>query len=61
MDLGAPLVPPKDLFVEVRVMRELGEIVTTSGAIARLTKGSQHHLKRTDVEQFITLGYLKQI
>ncbi|KAJ3311524.1 DNA replication protein psf1 [Blyttiomyces sp. JEL0837] len=31
IDLGAALVPPKDLFVEVRVLKDLGEIVTDSG------------------------------
>ncbi|KAJ3412629.1 DNA replication protein psf1 [Chytridiales sp. JEL 0842] len=61
VDIGGALVPPKDLFVEVRVMKELGEVLTESGHFERLAKGSSKYMRRTDVEQFIMLGYLTQI
>ncbi|KAI9349250.1 hypothetical protein DFJ73DRAFT_833890 [Zopfochytrium polystomum] len=61
VDLGGPLVPPKDIFVDVRVMKDLGDVVMGSGAVVRLAKGSQHTVRRSDVEQFITRGYLKQL
>ncbi|KAJ3134357.1 DNA replication protein psf1 [Physocladia obscura] len=61
VDLSAPLVPPKDLFIDVRVVKELGEIVTESGTILRLMKGDQLFVRRSDVEKFITLGYLVQM
>ncbi|TPX67126.1 hypothetical protein SpCBS45565_g04071 [Spizellomyces sp. 'palustris'] len=60
VDLGAALVPPRDLFVEVRVLKDCGEVMTENGAV-RLVKNSQHYLRRTDVEPFITAGYLKHI
>ncbi|KAI8917189.1 hypothetical protein PhCBS80983_g00044 [Powellomyces hirtus] len=60
VDLGAALVPPRDLFVEVRVLKDCGEVQTESGAV-RLVKNSQHYLRRTDVEPFITAGYLRHI
>ncbi|KAJ3178675.1 hypothetical protein HK101_010125 [Irineochytrium annulatum] len=61
VDIGAPLVPPRDLYIEVRVLREIGEVVLDSGSIVRLTKHSQHYLRRTDVENFISMGYMRQI
>ncbi|KAJ3219940.1 DNA replication protein psf1 [Dinochytrium kinnereticum] len=36
VDLGASLVPPKDLFVEVRVLKDIGEVVMESGSIVSL-------------------------
>ncbi|TPX51412.1 hypothetical protein SeMB42_g00452 [Synchytrium endobioticum] len=60
LDLTAAPVPPGDVFVEVRVVKDCGEILTESGTI-RLAKGTQHYVRRTDVEQFITQGYLKHV
>ncbi|KAI9104540.1 DNA replication complex GINS protein PSF1 [Phlyctochytrium arcticum] len=60
VDFGAAMIPPRDLFVEVRVVKECGEVMTENGAV-RLVKDSQHYLRRTDVEHFITAGYLKHI
>ncbi|KAI9011091.1 DNA replication complex GINS protein PSF1 [Gaertneriomyces semiglobifer] len=60
VDVGAALVPPRDLFVEVRVLKDCGEVQTENGAV-RLVKNSQHYLRRTDVEPFITAGYLRHI
>ncbi|KAJ3057515.1 DNA replication protein psf1 [Rhizophlyctis rosea] len=60
VDLGAALIPPKDLFVEVRVLKDCGEVMTESGPV-RLMKDTQHYLKRTDVEGFITAGFLKHV
>lgn len=52
--------PPKDLYVEVRVLRDCGEIMTESG-IVNLEANSTHFLRRVDVEQFIRQGLLEQI
>ncbi|KAJ3109825.1 DNA replication protein psf1 [Phlyctochytrium planicorne] len=61
VDIGASLVPPKDLFVEVRVLKDIGEVVMESGSVVRLKKNNQLYLRRTDVENFITMGYLAQV
>ncbi|KAJ3083371.1 DNA replication protein psf1 [Rhizoclosmatium hyalinum] len=61
IDLSAPLVPPKDLYVDVRVVKEIGEVVADSGTVLKLMKGEQHYVRRSDVEKFITLGYLVQV
>ncbi|KAJ3297771.1 DNA replication protein psf1 [Rhizoclosmatium sp. JEL0117] len=61
IDLSAPLIPPKDLYVDVRVVKEIGEVVADSGTVLKLMKGEQHYVRRSDVEKFITLGYLVQV
>ncbi|KUF78288.1 DNA replication complex GINS protein PSF1 [Phytophthora nicotianae] len=52
--------PPKDLYVEVRVLRDCGEVMTESGLV-NLEAHSQHFLRRVDVEQLIRQGLLEQI
>ncbi|KAI8842163.1 hypothetical protein BC829DRAFT_401780 [Chytridium lagenaria] len=52
VDLGASLV---------RVLKDIGEVVMESGSVVRLKKNNQLYLRRTDVENFITMGYLAQI
>ncbi|KAK9765187.1 DNA replication protein psf1 [Basidiobolus ranarum] len=60
INLMSDLKPPKDLYIEVRVLKDCGEIQTDNGTI-KLEKNSQHFIKRTDVERFITQGYIKHI
>jgi GINS complex subunit 1 len=54
---GAGLDPPVDLFIEVRVVRDAGEISTEYGVL-NLAKGNQFYVRRTDVESLIKAGYL---
>ena len=62
IDIGSDvaLIPPKDLFVEVRVLKDCGEIMTENGPV-RLAANSQHYLRRSDIEAFIPQGYIKHI
>uniref|UniRef100_M4B5A2 DNA replication complex GINS protein PSF1 C-terminal domain-containing protein n=1 Tax=Hyaloperonospora arabidopsidis (strain Emoy2) TaxID=559515 RepID=M4B5A2_HYAAE len=60
LDLSADLKPPKDLYVEVRVLRDCGEVMTESGLV-NLDAHSHHFLRRVDVEQLIRQGLLEQI
>jgi len=60
LDLTAASVPPKELFVEVRVLKDCGELQTEYGVI-NLQKNSQHFLRRTDVEHLIKQGYLQHV
>ncbi|KAJ1865149.1 DNA replication protein psf1 [Coemansia sp. RSA 2703] len=53
-------LPPRDLFIEVRVVKDCGEIVTENGVV-NLQAGSQHYLHRSDIEHLITIGYLEHI
>ncbi|KAJ2774275.1 DNA replication protein psf1 [Coemansia nantahalensis] len=53
-------VPPRDLFVEVRVVRDCGEIVTENGVV-NLQAGTQHYLRRPDVEHLLAIGFLEHV
>lgn len=64
VDLGGPggggLEPPVDIFIEVRVLRDAGEINTEYGSL-NLSKGNQFYVRRTDVESLIKAGYLVHV
>mmetsp|Transcript_7899 Transcript_7899/g.24771 ORF Transcript_7899/g.24771 Transcript_7899/m.24771 type:complete len:199 (-) Transcript_7899:58-654(-) len=60
LDLTADMKPPKDLYVEVRVMKDCGEIVTATGTV-HLEMNTTHFLPRSDVEHLIRQGFLRQI
>ncbi|KAL9126480.1 MAG: hypothetical protein Q9217_004479 [Psora testacea] len=60
IDLTGSLEPPRDLFIDVRVLKDAGEIQTEYGAIT-LTKNSQFYVKQGDVEHLIAQGYLQKL
>jgi len=60
IDLTGSLEPPKDLFIDVRVLKDAGEIQTEYGAIT-LTKNSQFYVRQGDVERLIAQGYLQKL
>lgn len=60
VDLTGSLEPPKDLFIDVRVLKDAGEIQTEYGAI-NLTKNSQFYVRLGDVERLIAQGFLQRL
>lgn len=60
IDLGGDLEPPSDVFIDVRVLKDAGEIMTEYG-VFNLTKDSQFFVRKSDVERLIQQGYLKQL
>ncbi|KAF2147374.1 uncharacterized protein K452DRAFT_323497 [Aplosporella prunicola CBS 121167] len=60
IDLTGSLAPPQDLFIDVRVLKDAGEIQTEYGAIT-LTKNSQFYVRQGDVERLIAQGYLQRL
>ena len=56
--MSEALEPPRDLFVEIRVLKGCGEIMTERGPVT-LDVGSTHYLKRTDIEHLIRLGHVE--
>ncbi|ESZ93630.1 DNA replication complex GINS protein PSF1 [Sclerotinia borealis F-4128] len=60
IDLTGSLEPPRDLFIDVRVLKDAGEIQTEYGTI-NLTKNSQFYVRQGDVERLITQGYLQKL
>ena len=53
LDLTKDLDPPKDLYIEVRVVDEIGSFTTKDGVVLNLEKNSTHYLKISDVRLFI--------
>ncbi|KAL9123093.1 MAG: hypothetical protein Q9187_000344 [Circinaria calcarea] len=60
IDLTGSLEPPKDLFIDVRVLKNAGDIQTEYGAIT-LTKNSQFYVRQGDVGRLIAQGYLQKL
>ncbi|KAK0392602.1 hypothetical protein NLU13_2097 [Sarocladium strictum] len=60
IDLTGSLEPPRDLFIDVRVLKDAGEIQTEYGAIT-LTRNSQFYVRQGDVERLIAQGYLQKL
>lgn len=60
IDLTGSLEPPRDIFIDVRVLKDAGEIQTEYGSIT-LTKNSQFHVRQGDVERLIQQGYLQRL
>ncbi|KAJ5905540.1 GINS complex [Penicillium subrubescens] len=60
IDLTGTLEPPRDLFIDVRVVKDAGEIQTEYGVI-NLTKNSQLYVRQGDVERLIAQGFLERL
>lgn len=52
--------PPTDMIVEVRVLKNIGQVYTEDGAIY-LEKGTQHTMRRAEAEPYIRQGKLEHI
>ncbi|KAJ2983661.1 hypothetical protein NQ176_g528 [Zarea fungicola] len=52
IDLTGSLQPPRDLFIDVRVLKDAGEIQTEYG---------QFYVRQGDVERLIAQGYLQKL
>jgi GINS complex subunit 1 len=55
IDLTGSLVPPKDIFVDIRALKDVGEIQTEYGSL-NLMKNSQHFVRYADVQGLIQQG-----
>ncbi|CAN1145272.1 DNA replication complex GINS protein PSF1 [Linum perenne] len=61
MDLNVDMVPPKDPYIKVRVLDDMGEGIMLSDKTANLARHSMHFLKRTDAEQYIARGLMEEL
>ena len=61
IDLTIDQAPPKSLYIQVRCLRDYGELQTDDGTILVLKKNTQHFLPRTQCEQLIQQGYLQHV
>jgi GINS complex subunit 1 len=53
------MVPPKDPYIQVRVLEDIGEVSLGDHSVS-LTKNSLHFLRHTDAEQFISQGLMEE-
>lgn len=58
IDLTGSLEPPSEIFVDIRVTKDAGEIQTEYGSL-NLTKNSQFFVRKGDVESLIQQGYVQ--
>jgi hypothetical protein len=58
---GTDISPPKDLMVDVRVTKDMGEVELLSGNRINLEKGKQYFLPREDVESMVVSGAVEVV
>ena len=58
IDLSTAHSPPTELYVTVRVLQDHGEVILPESGIITLERNQTHHLKRSEVEQYIQSGVL---
>ncbi|KAK9282409.1 hypothetical protein L1049_005326 [Liquidambar formosana] len=60
LDLTVDFVPPKDPYIQVRVIDDIGEVFL-SDKKTNLVCHSIHFLKRNDAEQYISQGLMEEL
>ncbi|CCE65656.1 hypothetical protein TPHA_0M00810 [Tetrapisispora phaffii CBS 4417] len=60
IDISGSLDPPSDVFIDVRVLKDAGEIQTEYG-VFNLIKDSQFFVRQSDIERLIQQGYVQKI
>lgn len=60
IDLSGDLEPPTEIFIDVRVLKDGGEVQTEYG-VFNLIKDSQFYVRKSDVDRLIQQGYLEEI
>ncbi|ERN12007.1 hypothetical protein AMTR_s00165p00046130, partial [Amborella trichopoda] len=59
IDLTVDMVPPKDPYIQVRVIDDIGEVLLGDQVIS-LVRNSVHSLKRSDAEPLISQGLMEE-
>lgn len=60
LDLTVDMVPPKDPYIKVRVLDDIGDVFLSDQS-PNLARHSIHFLRRTDAEQFISQGLMEEL
>ena len=61
LDLTQNMKPPKNLYIQVKVLTDFGEFETEDGDIVVLKKNSLHLLPRVQCELLISQGVLEHV
>ena len=59
MDLTVDLNPPKELFIEVRVKKDMGVVILPDSGEVNLQRNTVHLLRRNEVDAFIKQGIVE--
>lgn len=60
LDLAVDMVPPKDPYIKVRVLDDIGNVVLSDQS-ANLARHAILFLRRTDAEQYIAQGLMEEL
>ncbi|XP_078435304.1 partner of SLD five 1 [Wolffia australiana] len=60
LDLTVDMVPPKDPYIQVRVLDHIGDNLSLGDHTFSLTRNSVHSVRRTDAEQYISQGLMEE-
>ena len=60
-DLTIDMAPPKELFIEVRIKEDYGEVELPESGKVNLKKNSTLLLRRSDVEHLIRQGKVHEV
>ena len=61
IDLSVDFNPPKDLFIEVRVNKDYGNVTLPESGEVKLQKNTTHLLRRSEVDHLIKRGIMTEI
>ena len=61
MDLTVDLAPPKELFIEVRVLKDQGQLHLPESGVVNLKKNTTQLLRRTEVDHLIKKGIVAEV
>ncbi|KAL8223668.1 hypothetical protein R6Q57_019143 [Mikania cordata] len=61
LDLAVDMVPPKDPYIKVRVLEELGDGIVLGDQVANLPMHAILFVKRIDAESYISQGKMEEL
>ena len=61
MDLTVDMAPPKDLYIEVRILQACGKITLPESGEVDLVKNSTYNLRRSDVDHLVKQGIMAEV
>jgi GINS complex subunit 1 len=59
LDLTVDMIPPKDPYIKVRVVDDIGEVLLDDQSTS-LIRNSMHLMKRTEAETFVSQGLMEE-
>lgn len=59
LDLTVDMIPPKDPYIKVRVVDDIGEVLLDDQSTS-LIRNSMHLMKRTEAESFVSQGLMEE-